>query len=294
MDWESYRYFAAIARTGSVRGAAQVLRVNPSTVTRRLEQLESELGVTLFSRSSRGLTITTEGVEVAQHVDEAARHFGLLESSLRGRDQRLSGAIRVAVPEVLAVHFLLEDLAPFAHMYPNVELELYPAYRGSDLTRRDVDVVIAATDTPPEMMIGRQLTRLALAAYGSRDYVEEYLSGEAVEGLAWVDWAGDGEVPDHYRKLRQRYFPEVRVHLRCDNVEMHRAALVASMGLGILPVFVGDAEARLQRLDLMPVVQSPLLWILTHPEQRSVRRLQIFLEYLREVFASRRNELVGE
>ena len=75
MDWDDYRYFAALAEAGSVRGAANELGVNASTVTRRLESLETALGVSLFKRTGRGLNITTEGVEVAQRLDEVAKQL---------------------------------------------------------------------------------------------------------------------------------------------------------------------------------------------------------------------------
>ena len=72
---------------------------------------------------------------------------------------------------------------------------------------------------------------------------------------------------------------------------MQRASICAHLGMGILPVFVGDADPRLQRIDLMPMQSSVTLWMLTHPNARSVRRIQIFLEYLREIFVKRAMEL---
>ena len=288
LDWDDYRFFSAVAMNGSVRGAANQLKVNPSTVMRRLDQLESRLGVNLFTRTPQGLHITTEGVEVAQQVDEVARRLRVLESSLQGRDQSLAGSIRVAVPDVIAARFLLQDLAPFLDMYPDIDLEFLPNYVTPDMSRREVDVLISATNAPPEAMVGRQLTGLALAAYASQDYLD---TPRPIH--RWVDWVSETEVMQHIKKLRETYFPNARVHLSCDQVEMQRAAIAAGAGVGILPCFVGEAESALVRLEAMPVSPGPGLWLLTHPDLRSTRRVQFFLEYVRELFANRQAELEG-
>lgn len=290
MEWDDFRYFDAVARRGSVRGAAEQLGVNASTVTRRLERLEEELGAVLFLRTGQRLNITTEGVEVAQRVEEIGRHFRMLETSLKGRDQRLAGPIRVSVPDVLAVNFLLQDLAPFADMYPEIELELLPRYQPIDLTTHDVDVVVRATEEPPDIMVGRRLAGLSLAAYATPEFLQTHsLNGEA--RVPWVDWATPSEVMYRYADIRERYFPQAQVHIRCDQVEMQRASICAHLGMGLLPIFVGETDPRLIRVGDMPAQSSPTLWLLTHPDARSVRRIQVFLEFLRDVFMNRAEEL---
>lgn len=287
MDWDDYRYFSAIARAGSVRGAALEMGVNASTVTRRLERLETDLGTALFLRTGKGLNITTEGVEVSQRVDDVAQQLRLLEASLKGKDSELSGRITVSVPDVLANSFWIGDLAPFIDMYREIELSLLPSIR--PLPHPDeVDVRISVTDEPPEWMIGRRLGRIGLAAYASPTYLaSKYQSS----GPTWVTWSSAGEMSTSYAALQQRFFPNIDHFLNCDQVEMQRAALRADVGIGILPIFVGEADPGLQRLDDMPVQESPSLWVLTHPNARSTRKIQVFLAYLREIFANRQGEV---
>lgn len=293
MDWDDFRYFAAVARSGSVRGAAQQLGVNPSTVTRRLEALEARLGVLLFTRSAKGLTITLEAADVIAQVDEVAVQLQAIETSLRGRDQSLAGRIRVAVPDVLAVDFLLADLAPFAAAYPDLQLQFFPAYQNLDLRHGQLDVAIRATEHPPEDMIGRPLNKVGLAAYGSKQYIAEHEVMLDHGGAAWIDWAAQGEVMGLYEQLREQYFSGVRVHVSCDQVSMQHACIQAHMGLGILPCYVGDQDDGLLRLPHMPVQTGPTLWLLTHPDLRNARRVQVFMEYVREIFSTRENELLG-
>jgi DNA-binding transcriptional LysR family regulator len=293
MNWDDFRYFSAIARTASVRSAAVELRVNPSTVTRRLDALERELGVLLFTRSSSGLQITAEGIEIVQRVDEVGEQLRDIESILKGKDQRLEGRIRVAVPDVLAVNYLLEDIAPFTEAYPHIDLELIPGYQNLDIAQGEVDVEIRATESPPQEMIGRPLSQVALAAYGSRQYVAQHQVMIALEGAAWVDWAAPGETLALYTEQRLAHFPGVRVHIRCDQIFMQHACIRAHMGLGILPCFIGDQDDTLMRLPHMPVLAGPTLWLLTHPDLRRARRIQVFMEFLRDVFVRRQHDLLG-
>ena len=293
-DWDDYRFFAAVARIGSVRGAAERLGVNASTVTRRLDALEDRLGVMLFTRSQRGLRLTPEGAQVVTRVDAIGDALGDIEAELKGRDQRLEGRIRLAVPDVLAVHFLLEDLAPFLERYPGIDLELIPGYQNLDLNRAEADVAIRATADPPEGMVGRPLGRVALAAYGSKRYVADHAVMVDLAGAAWIDWAQRGEVMKRYEDMRERYFPGVRVQLCCDQVMMQHAALRAHLGLGILPCMLGDDDDTLLRLPQMPPQVGPDLWLLMHPDLRGVKRVQEFCAFVVEVFERRAGQLLGD
>jgi len=106
LDWDDFKYFTAVAAEGSVRGAATRLGVHASTVTRRLDQFERRLGVTLFNRSQQGLTITPEGAGVIERVDRIAEELGDIERFLVGKDQSLAGRVRITLPDVIAVSFL--------------------------------------------------------------------------------------------------------------------------------------------------------------------------------------------
>ena len=110
MDWDDYKYFTALSSTLSVRAAADSLGVNASTVSRRLDLFERRLGVTLFTRSARGLVITPEGAEVVARVESVAQNLGDIEGHLIGRDKKLSGTVRVIIPEVLALSLLIQEL----------------------------------------------------------------------------------------------------------------------------------------------------------------------------------------
>lgn len=282
MDWDDYRFFEALVQQGSVRGAAQKLGVNPSTVTRRLEHLEQALGLTLFKRSGTGIEITTSGVDVAQRVERIAREIAQLKESVKGRDQRVAGLIRVAVPESLGSELLLPHITRFASLYEDIDLELLRAPR-EDLVKLklDVDVLLQLTDHPDEAMVGRPYARPRLAVYAASQSEAEATS--AAE--SWVEWVAPGDLGRSVVKVRQGWFADLPVRLRSESVAWVREAIAAGAGIGVLPCSVGDTASDLQRLDHIADQPGPALWVLSHPYARSVTRVQLFLAYLRDLLS---------
>jgi len=289
-DWDDLRYFNSLMETLSVRATAQALGVNPSTVTRRLDALEADLGIGLFVRSRQGLELTAEARAVRDQLQGLEAQVSGIETKLRGHDTHLAGRLRVALPDVFAESFVLREFAPFMERYPDIDLELVPGYQNRDLRRGVIDVAIRATHSPPEDMVGRPLARVALAAYAQADLVAD-ANGPWVG--PWIEWASSGEIMSLYRELREQYFAEAQVHLRCDLIYMHRTAVRAGMGAAILPCFMGEVDSQLARLPDMPVQSGPMLWLLTHPDLRRAARVSALMSHLVDIFSSHEEQLLG-
>src|ERR1700722_9781467 len=142
IDWDDVRYFLAVAREGSVRAAAKGLGVNHSTVLRRIAQLEERLGVHMFEKLPFGYRLTVAGEEVLEFADQMEVSSHLLETRVFGRDQSVRGLLRVTLPPFLATHLLMPDLADFARMHPDIEMEIVSTGDVVNLTNREADVAI--------------------------------------------------------------------------------------------------------------------------------------------------------
>src|SRR6204780_4084236 len=139
IDWDDVRYFLAVARGGSVRAAAGRLGVNHSTVLRRLAQLEERLGAHMFEKLPSGCHLTAAGEEVLEFADQMEASSHLLETRIFGRDQSARGLLRVTLPPFLATHLLMPDLADFARLHPDIEMEVLSTGEVANLTNRDAD-----------------------------------------------------------------------------------------------------------------------------------------------------------
>lgn len=307
MDWDDFKYFTAVAHSGSVRKAAGQLGVHASTVTRRLDQFERRLGVRLFTRTYSGLQITPEGAEVIQQVDEVAAELSEIQRRLQYRDADMAGTLRITIADVFAENLLTHDFAEFIARYPEVQLEFIPAYRDPDLDRHEVDLVIRATDNPPDHLIGRRLGKVLAAVYGSRHYLVEHDPWTKPRNCVWIETnlvtsvvtgvvTGPGTDAGTTREtsVKMQHFATLPDGPRSSSLMLQLAAIRGDMGIGILPCALGDPDPELMRLPGIGPLELADVWMFIHPDLRNLKRLQALLEFLQQTFRDNQVRLLGE
>ncbi|MEN8196747.1 MAG: LysR family transcriptional regulator, partial [Pseudomonadota bacterium] len=174
MDWDDLRFFLAVAHKGSIRAAAAALGVNHSTVSRRIDGFERKLGVRLFERLPTGYLVTPAGEDMMQSARRMEEEAAAIDRRVAGRDHRLSGPLRVTMPDSLAQKLLMPDIVAFSDRHPEIELELVISYVFADLNKREADVAIRMANDPPGHLVGRRVVRQAKAVYASRDYLARH------------------------------------------------------------------------------------------------------------------------
>jgi DNA-binding transcriptional LysR family regulator len=205
MDWDDVRYFLAVAREGSVRAAAERLDVTHSTVLRRIAQLEERLGAQMFGKLPSGYRLTNAGEEILEFAEQMEASSNRLQTRVFGRDQSVSGALRVTLAPTLATHLLMPDLAGFARLHPEIEMEILSSGGLANLTNRDADVAIRVVydrSTLPLNLHGLKGPKLFGGVYASRELLAAW-SAAAADRIRWIvisqngvpDWAREGEVP---------------------------------------------------------------------------------------------------
>jgi len=160
LDWTDLQHALAVAETGSLAGAARALGVNHTTVLRRLNGLEGRIGVRLFERLPAGYALTTAGEEVLGVARGLGATVATLERRLLGRDLRLSGTLRVATTDTLALTILMPHLAAFRAAHPGIELEVTLSNAMANLTRRDGEELLAIA---PRVPVHTHVTSYSLA-----------------------------------------------------------------------------------------------------------------------------------
>ncbi len=288
-DWDDLRVFLALARAGSARGAARDLRVTHPTVSRRLGGLEELLGARLFERMPEGYALTEAGEEVlglAVQMEEQVQEMG---RRVLGRDARLSGRLRVTLPGVFANRLLMPDFKAFQDAHPRVELEVETSYAMADLSRREADVAVRCTISPPEDLVGHRLMHHASAAYASLEYLAEHDPVNAPADCRWLGWAEDA----NHVWVKENAYPDVPVQGIMSDPEVRVAACKAGMGMAKLSCFVADREPDLRRLPPGEPDGRMEIWILTHPDLKNTLRVRSFMEFLARVMDRRRDLMEG-
>lgn len=278
MAWDDLRFVLAVGRSGSLSGAARALKVNHSTVFRRIAQLEDGLGVRLFDRLSDGYAPTSAGEALIALGGRVEEDVVALERRLAGEDLRPSGIVRVTTTDTL-IPFLSSVCARFRLIQPQVQLELIVSQERLNLSRRDADVALRPTSTPPETLVGRRVSGIAVAIYGA----EAYLAANADDiPLTGHDWIGYDDSLSHLTAshwLQQRVAPE-RIVMRSNNLMAIREAVRAGIGLALLPCYLADDQPSLRRAgDPIPELMTDL-WLLVHEDLRHTARIRAFMDHL--------------
>lgn len=290
LDWDDLRIFLALTRAGSIRAAASVLGVNNSTVSRRVRAFEQRLGVRLFERLPSGYSLTPAGEDMLGASLQVEEEIQALERRVLGQDTRLTGELRVTMPDVLATQLLMPDLATFTRTYPDISLEVIVSDEQLNLTKREADVAIRMTNNPPEHLVGRYLLQHATAAYASADYLAQHNLNGAPALLNWIGW--DDMVP-RPQWVKDSPLPQVPVRHRLNNAILQLAAIKADMGIGILPCFIGDTEPALRRLPPGQAQLGRSIWILTHADLRHTARVRTFMDFMATAVLAHRELIEG-
>ena len=288
IDWDDVRLFLELTRRGSARGAANALGLSHSTVVRRVERLEADLGARLFDRDFTGYRPTAAGETLIDSALKAEEAIIAADRQLHGQDARLTGQITLTLPDIVATHFLMPDLVRFAEQYPEIDLKMLISYDIFDLARREADVAIRVyTDNrmPPDDLIGRNLGPVYSCYYASKDYLERHDLSAADSTARWIGWSDEEPYPDW---VRESPFPNVPAYGYFNNGMLQASAVQHGLGIAALPCFVGDDLAGVVRIPGCEPYSNYDVWMLTHPDLRDAARHRVFREFIAEVFEKKR------
>lgn len=281
LEWTDLQFFVAVCERGSVGAAAQALRVNHSTVLRRIANLERALSVRLFDRLPRGYALTEHGHALEANVAGVQEQLDAAQRRLTGVDLELGGTIRVTAPDTLIQAFLLPLLAEFQAAHPAVRLELVANNTFLNLTQREADVAVRGSNRPPENLVGRRAGVIQTALYGSRDYLASLGRKHTVADYRWVGHDPSLLHLESAKWMAKHVAPE-RVCIRVDSLVAMTQAVAAGFGVGWLLCPLGDARAELERIDPPRPELDTQVWVLTHPDLKRVARIKALTDFLYE------------
>ncbi|CAN1491289.1 LysR Transcriptional regulator [Rhabdaerophilaceae bacterium] len=298
LAWDDFRLVKAIAEARSLGGAAEALGVNNSTVFRRLNTLETQLGVRIFERARSGYLLTTAGQEMVALAGRMSQSIIEFERRIAGQDVRPSGELRVTTTDTMFSELIAPHFCAFREKFPEILLDFVVDNRPLDLSRRDADVAIRAATEPPETLVGRRIGLLAWAAYASESLIAKWALNPKVGSeflQPTVPWIGLS-YPIHTMtptKWLEDHVPPACIVAKVSTVSAASAAIAAGIGVGILPCFMGSRGHGLVRLPLTPRADSSL-WLLTHPDLKKAARVRAFLDFFAQELTRRRAFLEGE
>ena len=281
-DWNDLRYFLAVARHGSTIAAGKALGISQSTVHRRLDELERRLGRPLVTRQPAGYRLTEFGQLMLPYAERVEAGIEDFRRRVTDVEQDMKGAIRVTCPEPIVARLIQAGLIDEFHAeHPGLRVAFVMSDRYLDLSKGEVDVAFRSGDTDDEL-VGRKIAESIWAVYASRDYVERRGRPERIEELAGHRLVGLDESLANHRAVKwlKEVAPDATMAARINSVLGLVSAIKSGVGIGPLPIALGDAEPDLVRV-LGPVPELTRNWrILTHPDLRRVPRVAAFFDFI--------------
>lgn len=281
LAWDDLRLVKAVAEAGSLPAAAGRLGLNHSTVFRRLGQIEQALGVPLFERRRTGYVPTSAGEEIAALAERVDSDVTGVVRRLAGREPAPAGELRVTTNDSLLIHLLTPLFARFLATFPAIRLDVVLDNQALNLSRRDADVAIRATDEPPDTLVGRRAARIAWALYGrASDFpMPEAVDEEMLASCRWVSLGDNMGSLKAVKFVKATIAPD-RVAYKVNTVLGLAEAVEGGIGIGHLPCFIADVRPSLTRLAPPDPAFSADLWLLTHPDLRHAARVRALLDFL--------------
>jgi DNA-binding transcriptional LysR family regulator len=280
-DWDDLRHFLAVARAGSTIAAARELRVNQSTVHRRLAELERNIGGELFARTPVGYRLTAFGERMLAYAQDVERTTTLFANAAMAAGVRNAEVIRLTCPEPIIPRITRSGMLERFHAkHPRFSIEFVMSDRYLDLKKGDADVALRSGDDSDSDLVGRKIADSLWALYASARYIDENGKPETFEDLRGRAFVGFEESMSGHRSSQWlASIPDARIVARNNSVLGLIYAAKSGIGLAPLPTAIGDSESDLIRV-LGPVREMSRSWrIISTRSMRRTPKVSAFFDF---------------
>ena len=284
MNWDDLQIFLAVARAGRISKAARRLRVEHTTVSRRLSALENDLGVPLFYRTTTGYLLTSHGQNVLANAETMENAALAVAARAREGSGAIGGRVRVAMVPEFASHWLAPRLPAFRALHPQIDLQVLVGTRQRDLSRGEAELAIQSPRPRQSALVSVRLARTSIGLYASRSlagstrlWVDD---AESLRGLPLLVYT-----PPFQLLQQAKWFQPVlasgRVVLETNSSHTLLAAARAGIGVAVLARFLARGHD-----DLVAVsddVAENDVWLITHPEFRRDPKVRATSDFLKKI-----------
>ncbi|MCW2306892.1 LysR family transcriptional regulator [Rhodobium gokarnense] len=286
LDWDDLRFFLHAARAGSLARASMRLKVDQSTVSRRLVQLESALELTVFERHRTGLKLTENGEKLLSHAAKVESAIIGIREEFYAEEAAVTGSVRLATMEGIASLYLAERFGELRRTSPHLTVELVTSAQTVYVARREADLFMSFFAPPGRGLVSERIGGFELGLYASEDYLarhgtptsrqdlDQHLFATYIDDLIQVDTV----------KWLDEVIEDPEVTFRSNSMIAQISAAAGGLGMVLLPSF-----AATMRPDLVPVLHGAVstrrdIWLSTHNDLQYSPRIRTVTTFLKALF----------
>jgi DNA-binding transcriptional LysR family regulator len=292
-NWDDLRIFLAVARTGGLVAAGRRLGIDQTTVARRMSALEADFGARLIDRSPRGVSLTGQGAALLAHAEGMEAEALSASERLGEVGLGLSGVVRLATPEVFGAGLVAPAAARLHALHPGLQLELAPASRSVNLSRREADIAIGLSRPEHGRLVSRKLADYRLGLFASLDYLAASGAPTSIEDLRRrpLVWYIDEMLDLPELRYLDQIADGLQTVFRSTSVAAQHEAVAAGLGLGVLHLFSANRDPRLVRVLESEIALKRTYWLTLHADSQRVARIRAVIDFLETTVNAARSEL---
>lgn len=283
-DWNDYHYLLNLGRYGSLSKAAKRMGISQSTMSRRINELETNTEAKLFKRHPTGFSLTKIGQEIFTRVEKIEEEVLNIQRKLSGQEEKLSGTIRISTSDTLGYYWLPRYIKKFKNLHPDINFDIIITSRYLNLTKREADIVIAPSNKHPDTMIGSILSPIEFRLYASLNYNNLNYLPTKLEELKEHKLI----LPNDYlrnlkiNKLLRQYINEDNIMITSDKISGLYKYCKAGLGIAPLPTYVGNQDCELIEVFYPGEEYNQNIWLLTHPDLKNNSKIKSFMKFMKE------------
>ncbi len=289
MNWDDARLFLAVAREGTLLGAARRLNVNQATLSRRVTALETALGTKLLVRRTSGCELTGDGESLLSSLERVETEFMRGEAALTRESVEAAGVVRIGATDGFGGSFLAPRLGRLAERYPALTVQLIAVSRSFSLSQREADLAVMVNRPEHGRVVARKLADYSLSLYAAESYLERHGAPETPADLSDHRLVGYVEdmiftpVLDYNREFARDWRSQIEISSLVGQME----AVTAGAGIGVLHDYLAEMRPGL-RLLFPELYLKRAYWIVYHESLRDVARVQLVADFLTEIVREER------
>jgi DNA-binding transcriptional LysR family regulator len=289
LDWDDLRYFLGAARAGTLAGASRAMKVEHTTIGRRLSSLEDTLGAPLVLRGPDGLKLTPLGEAVVPLVEQVERAVAAVRDAMAAQRAR----VRLAVPSGFTSLFT-PHIAELQKEHPGLSLEVVSGARPVDLKKGEADLAVRVGPIADKDLVARKLCESGWSLYASDTYLQRRGAPESTDDLTGHDLIG---FDPSLARAPQAKWLEARsaganIVMRSREVADMLAAARSGVGLCALPCMVGDPDPLLTRLT--GLIATPNISLVYRREAKVSREARAVMRMVVEVMRENADRIQGK
>lgn len=288
LDWNQLRAFLETADTGSLSAAARKLGLTQPTLSRQVAAIEHSMGVTLFERVGKTMALTPTGLDLLEHARAMGSAAEALSLAATGRSQAVDGVVSVSASDMVAASLLPPLVRRLREREPGIAIEVIATNALSDLQRREADIAIRHVKPEQPDLIARLIREATASFYASEDWVSIHGHPRTGEEAAQLPFVGSDHSGQYLGYLRQHGLPLTEANFSCyaEHSVAHWSLVREGLGIGaMLDEIARDTPGVVRVLDDVPPVRFPV-WLVTHRELRTSRRIRVVFEALAQGLAT--------